>query len=32
MEYLGNKTGTADASITNRMQEMKERISGVEIK
>ena len=30
MENLGKRTGTTDASITNRIQEMEERISGVE--
>ena len=30
MESLGKKTGTTDASITNRIQEIKERIRGVE--
>ena len=30
MESLGKCTRTADASITNRIQEMEERISGVE--
>ena len=29
MENLGKGTGTTDASITNRIQEMEERISGV---
>jgi hypothetical protein len=28
METLGKKHGTIDASISNRIQEMKERISG----
>jgi hypothetical protein len=30
MEKLGKKTGTTDGNITNRIQEMEERISGVE--
>jgi uncharacterized coiled-coil protein SlyX len=30
MKNLGNRTGTTDASITNRIQDMEERISGVE--
>ena len=30
MENLGKRTGTTDVSITNRIQEMKERISGIE--
>ena len=30
MENLGKQTGTTDTSITNRLQEMEERISGVE--
>jgi hypothetical protein len=30
MENLGKRTGTTDASIINRIQEMEERISGVE--
>jgi uncharacterized coiled-coil protein SlyX len=30
METLGKKSGTIDASISNRIQEMEERISGVE--
>ena len=30
MENLGKRTGTTDASITNRIQEMGERISDVE--
>ena len=30
MENLGKQTGTTDASITNRIQEMEERISGIE--
>ena len=29
-EILGKKSGTIDASIRNRMQEMKERISGAD--
>ena len=29
MENLGKRTGTTDASIINRIQEMEERISGV---
>ena len=29
MENLGKRTGTTDASITNRIQEMEERISGI---
>jgi hypothetical protein len=29
-ENLGKKSGSIDASITNRIQEMEERISGVE--
>jgi hypothetical protein len=28
METLGKKSGTIDASISNRIQEMEERISG----
>jgi hypothetical protein len=31
MENVGKRTGTIDTSITNRIQEMEERISGVEI-
>ena len=30
IETLGKKSGTIDVSITNRIQEMKERISGAE--
>jgi hypothetical protein len=30
MENLGKKSGVTDASITNRVQEIEERISGVE--
>jgi uncharacterized coiled-coil protein SlyX len=30
IETLGGKSGTIDASINNRIQEMEERISGVE--
>ena len=30
MENLGKRSGTTDASISNRMQEIKERISDVE--
>ena len=30
MENLGKRTGTREASITNRIQEMEERVSGVE--
>jgi hypothetical protein len=30
MENVGKRTGATDASITNRIQEMEERISGVE--
>jgi hypothetical protein len=30
MENLGKRTGTAEVSITNRIQEMEERISGIE--
>ena len=30
MENIGKRTGTTDASITNRIQETEERISGVE--
>jgi prefoldin subunit 5 len=30
IEILGKKSGTIDASIINRIQEMKERISGAE--
>jgi chromosome segregation ATPase len=30
IETLGNKSGTIDASISNRIQEMEERISGTE--
>ena len=30
IETLGNKSGTIDASISNRIQEMEERISGGE--
>jgi predicted nucleic acid-binding Zn-ribbon protein len=30
IENLGKKSGVIDASITNRMQEMEERISGAE--
>ena len=29
-ENLGKQTGTINASVTNRIQEMEERISGVE--
>jgi phage shock protein A len=31
MEILGKKSGTIDASIRNRIQEMEERISGTEV-
>jgi prefoldin subunit 5 len=31
IEYLGNRSGVIDARITNRIQEIEERISGVEI-
>jgi hypothetical protein len=30
MENLEKRTGTTDTSITNRIQEMKERISGID--
>jgi hypothetical protein len=30
IEILGNKSGSKDASISNRIQEMEERISGAE--
>jgi hypothetical protein len=30
MENLGNRSGITDESITNRIQEIEERISGVE--
>jgi prefoldin subunit 5 len=30
IDTLGNKSGTIDASISNRIQEMEERISGAE--
>jgi hypothetical protein len=30
IEILGKKSGTIDVSISNRMQEMEERISGAE--
>jgi hypothetical protein len=30
IEILGNKSGPIDVSITNKMQEMEERISAVE--
>jgi hypothetical protein len=30
MENLGKRSGNKDASITNRIQEVKERISGIE--
>ena len=30
IETLGKKSGTIDASISNRIQEMEERISGTE--
>ena len=30
IETLGKKSGTIDVSISNRMQEMEERISGAE--
>ena len=30
IENLGKRTGVMDASITNRVQEVEERISGVE--
>ena len=30
IEILGKKSGTIDASISNRIQEMEERISGAE--
>jgi hypothetical protein len=32
VENLGKRTGTIDASFINRIQEMKERISGIEDK
>ena len=32
MENIGKRTGTTDTSITNRIKEMEERISGVEDK
>jgi DNA-binding Lrp family transcriptional regulator len=32
MANLGKRTGTTDENIINRMQEMEERISGVEYK
>ena len=32
IEKLGKRSGTADTSITNRIQEMEERISGAEDK
>ena len=31
IETLGKKSGTIDASISNRIQEMEERISGAEL-
>jgi hypothetical protein len=31
IENLGKKSGTIDVSISNRMQEMEERISGAEV-
>ena len=31
IETLGKKSGTIDASISNRIQEMEERISGAKI-
>ena len=30
IKYLGKRTGTTDTSIINRIQEMEERISGIE--
>ena len=30
MENLGKRTGTTETSITNRIQEIEERISGIE--
>jgi hypothetical protein len=30
VENLGKRTGTTEASITNRRQEMEERISGID--
>jgi hypothetical protein len=30
IEILGKKSGTIDASISNRIQEMEDRISGIE--
>jgi hypothetical protein len=30
IEILGKKSGTIDASISNRLKEMKERLSGAE--
>ena len=32
MESLGKQRGTIDVNITNRIQEMEERISGIEEK
>jgi hypothetical protein len=32
MENLGKRTGTTDASITNRIQEVEERISCIKVK
>ena len=29
MENLGNRTGTIDTNITNRIQEMEKKISGI---
>lgn len=31
MEYLGKKTGTTDASIPYKIQEMEKRITGVKL-
>ena len=31
MKNLGKRTGTTDINITNRIQEMEERISGAEV-
>jgi hypothetical protein len=31
MEYLGKKTGTIDAGITYKMQEMEKRITGLNL-
>jgi hypothetical protein len=30
MENLGRRTGTTDVNLTNKIQEMEERISGIE--